>query len=103
MNLKLTHSPHFIRLLQLDPAISIIFAGNNGLKVLGESKYAIVDGTFDLVEEKLVVTTLMGYHDEIAVPCAYYLAELKTHESYLVFFQVHPFLIYTFFIELTWL
>lgn len=88
MNLKLTHSPHFLRLLQLDPAISIVFAGENGLKILAESKYTIVDGTFDLVEGKLVLTTLMGYHDGIAVPCAYYLGELKTHESYLLFFQV---------------
>jgi hypothetical protein len=87
-NLKLMHSPHFLRLLQLDPAISISFAGASGLGVLSGSKYVIVDGTFDLVEEKLVLTTLMGYHDGIAVPCAYYLSELKTHESYLLFFQV---------------
>jgi hypothetical protein len=83
------HSPHFLRLLQLDPATSIVFAGDNGLSVLASSKYTIVDGTFDLVEEKLVLTTLMGFHDTIAVPCAYYLLELKTHESYLLFFQVH--------------
>jgi hypothetical protein len=32
--------------------------------------------------------TLMGYHDGIAIPSAYYLSDLKTHESYLKFFQV---------------
>lgn len=80
------HSPHFLQLLHLDPNISIAFAGSNGLNVLAASKYVIVDGTFDLVEEKLVLTTLMGYHDEIAVSCAYYLSKLKTHDSYLVFF-----------------
>ncbi len=94
MNLKLTHSPHFLRLLQLDPSILIVLAGDNGLKVLAESKYAIVDRTFDLVEEKLVLTTLMGYHDGIAVPCTYYLAELKTHESYLLFFKVSFYFLY---------
>lgn len=88
MNLKLKHSPHFLRLLQLDPGISIALAGDDALKILAESKYAIVDGTFELVELKLVLTTVMGYHDGIAVPCAYYLSELKTRESYLLFFRV---------------
>ena len=72
----------------VDPSIFIVFAGANGLKVLAGSKYVILDGTFELVEGDLVLTTLMGYHEEIAIPCAYYLAELKTHESYLTFFQV---------------
>jgi hypothetical protein len=66
-----------------------VFAGASGLNMLAESKYMIVDGTFDLVEEKLVLTTLMGYHDDIALPCAYFLSECKTHESYLQFFQVY--------------
>lgn len=84
----MTHSPHFLRLLQLDPYISIVFAGVNGLRLLSESKYVIVDGTFDLVEEKLVLTTLMAYYDGIALPSAYFLSERKTQESYLQFFQV---------------
>jgi hypothetical protein len=86
--MELMHSPHFLRYLLLKPATSIIFAGDSGLHVLASSKYVIVDGTFDLVEEKLVLMTLMGYHDGIAVPCAYYLSEFKTHDSYLCFFQV---------------
>jgi hypothetical protein len=88
-NLKLMHKPHFLRLLQLEPSTKIIFAGANGLRVLADSKYVIVDGTFNLVELKLVLTTIMGYHNGIAVPCAYYLNELKTHEAYLTFFQVY--------------
>jgi hypothetical protein len=82
------HSPHFLRLLQLDPATSIVFAGANGLSMLANSKYVIVDDTFELVEMNLVLTMIMGYHDGIAILCVYYLSELKTHKSYLLFFQV---------------
>jgi hypothetical protein len=46
-----------------------VFAGKSGLGVLACSKYVIMDGTFELVEEKLVLTTLMGYHDGIAILC----------------------------------
>jgi hypothetical protein len=72
-----------------EPGNSFVFAGESGLSVLAGSNYVIVDGTFDLVEEKLVLTTLMGYHDSIAIPSAYYLSDLKTHESYLKYFQVY--------------
>jgi hypothetical protein len=65
-----------------------VFIGESGLGVLACNKYVIMDGTFELVEEKLVLTTLMGYHNGIAILCVYYLSELKTHESYLLFFQV---------------
>jgi hypothetical protein len=88
LNLRLTHSPHFLRLLQLDPGISIVLAGANGLGVLAASKYAIADGTFNLVEEKLVLTTIMGFHDEIAIPTAYLLSDLKTEVIYRRFFEV---------------
>jgi hypothetical protein len=73
----------------VDPDTNIVFAGENGLKVLANSRYAVVDGTFDLVKEHLILTTVMGYHDEIAVPCAYYLMSKKDHESYLIYFKVH--------------
>jgi hypothetical protein len=75
-----------MRLLQLDPVISITFASDNTLKILANSKYMIVNGMFDLVKEKLVLTTLMSFHNRISVSCTYYLADLKTHESYLLFF-----------------
>jgi hypothetical protein len=88
MNLKLLHSPHFLRLMLFKPGNSFVFAGESGLSVLAGSNYVIVDSTFDLVEEKLVLTTLMGYHNSIAIPSAYYLSDLKTHESYLKYFQV---------------
>jgi hypothetical protein len=63
-----------------------MFVGDSGLKVIANSKYVIVDG---MVEEKLVLTMLMGYHNGITISCAYYLAELKTHDFYLLFFQAH--------------
>jgi hypothetical protein len=72
-----------------EPGNSFVFAGENGLSVLVDSNYVIVDGTFDLMEEKLVLTTLMRYHDSIAILSAYYLLDLKTHESYLKYFQVY--------------
>lgn len=82
------HSPHFLRQLHLDPEISIVFAGDTGLKVLAATKFAIVDGIFDLVEEKLILTTLFRYHDSITVPCAYFLSNFKTELVYIQFFQV---------------
>jgi hypothetical protein len=65
-----------------------VFAGNSELSVFISSNYVIVDETFDLMEEKLVLTTLIEYHDNIAILFTYYLLNLKTHESYLKYFQV---------------
>jgi hypothetical protein len=69
-----------------EPGNFFVFASESRLSVLASSNYVIMNGTFDLVEEKLVLTTLMGYHDSIAIPSAYYLSNLKTHESYLKYF-----------------
>lgn len=74
--------------MRFDDGAQLIFVSDGGLKILMDSKYVIVDGTFDLVEGNLVLTTMMGYHDDIAIPCAYYLSELKTHNSYYDFFEV---------------
>jgi hypothetical protein len=86
-NLQLLHSPHFLWLMQFEPGNSFVFMGDSGLSVLAGSNYVIVDRMFNLVEEKLVLTTLMEYHDGIAIPFTYYLSDLKTHKSYLKYFR----------------
>jgi hypothetical protein len=45
-------------------------------------------GTFDLIENKLILMTLMAYHEGIAIPAAYLVSDLRTKAVYQTFFQV---------------
>lgn len=72
----------------MDSGISVGFVGANGLNLLVSSKHIIADGTFDLIEDKLILTTLMAYHKGIAIPAAYLMSHLRTKVVYQAFFQV---------------
>jgi hypothetical protein len=87
-NLWITHHPQFMQYYHMDAGVAVAFAGANGLKILASSRYIIVDGTFDLVKDELVLTTLMGYHDDVAIPAAYLVSKHKTQPVYQTFFQV---------------
>jgi hypothetical protein len=56
--------------------------------ILKESKYFIVDGTFETTEAKLVLTTILGSRDDIAVPAAYLLSNSKETDTYESFYRV---------------
>jgi hypothetical protein len=82
---------NFVRDLRADENdghARIVLASENGLRVLSSSKYTVTDGTFNLIKGGYVLTTLMGYHENIGIPVAYLIAEGKDTDSYTFFFQV---------------
>jgi hypothetical protein len=53
--------------------------------ILKASEYVVVDGTFKTTEANLVLTTILGFHEGIGIPCTYLLSnsnETDTYESY---------------------
>jgi hypothetical protein len=78
----------FLRSTQLHPTIAIALASDFGLSVLNKSKYVIVDGTFSTTECDLVLSTLLGFHEDIAIPCAYLLSNSKETKTYKAFYEV---------------
>ena len=78
---------NFLQKIEFFPVINIIYAGNSGLNILVNAKQVIIDGTFDLCEGKLILNTIMGYHEGVAIPCAYFLTSSKEKENYKIFFQ----------------
>jgi hypothetical protein len=48
----------------------------------------VVDGTFKTTEAKLVLTTIFGYHDGIAIPSAYLLSDSSETDTYESFYRV---------------
>lgn len=66
----------------------IVLASQFGLNILASSDYVIVDGTHGTCEQKMTLTTLMGFKDDVAIPCAYFLSKAKDTETYECFYQV---------------
>jgi hypothetical protein len=48
----------------------------------------VVDGTFKTTEAKLVLTTILGHHEGIAIPCAYLLGNSNDTDTYKKFYKV---------------
>jgi hypothetical protein len=59
-----------------------------GSDLITSSNYVICDGTFDTTKCKLVLTTLLGFHEGIAIPCAYLSSNSKKADNYESFYQV---------------
>jgi hypothetical protein len=87
MNIMTKH-PSFLRNTQLHPTTIFVLASEFGLNILTKSKHVIVDGTFSTTECDLVLTTLLGFHDGVAVPCAYLLSNLRETKTYKIFYEV---------------
>lgn len=85
------HDKIFMRVMQLTPCIHIVFASDRGLKILASSKWILIDGTFDLCEEKLILTTIMGVVNEKPIPCAYLLSDSKESSNYKKYMEVCTF------------
>jgi hypothetical protein len=77
-----------------------VFASENGLNILEKSKYVVVDGTFELVEEDMILTILTGLKNDVPIPCAYFLCSERKSEDYELFFRVRT-LMYSAFSVLT--
>jgi hypothetical protein len=75
---------NFLHKLELFPAINIVLASPVGLDHLARSATVYIDGTFDLCEMELVLTTLMVVVDNIAVPVVWLLSNSKRGENSLL-------------------
>jgi hypothetical protein len=55
---------------------------------LSTTPAVFVDGTFDICEEKLILTTVLGLRGSLFTPCAWMLHDQKTTEVFENFFNV---------------
>jgi hypothetical protein len=78
----------FLRSTQLHPTIAVVLASEFGLSILNKSKSVIVDGTFSTTECDLVLLTLLGFHEGVAIPCTYLLSNSKEMKTYKAFYEV---------------
>lgn len=78
-----------MRECKIHPTVHIAMVSEFGTDLLTKSEYTIVDGTFNTTECKLVLTTLFGFHEGIAIPCAYLLSNSKETDNYEAFYKVH--------------
>jgi hypothetical protein len=70
------------------PKPNLVMASNFSLDILAKSHYVIVNGTFSTTERKMVLTTILGFHDGVPISCVYFLSELRDTKSYKYFFEV---------------
>lgn len=81
-NILLKYS-HFVQKLELAPGINIVFASQASLNLLKQyGQTLLVDGTFELCEGKLILTTFMVLVHGFGVPVCWFLTERKTTENY---------------------
>lgn len=78
----------FCRQVHFYPIQSFVFATPTGLCLLEQNPDCILlDGTFDFCELGLILTTWMVRIDDIAFPCAWFLSDSQTAETYAHAFQ----------------
>jgi hypothetical protein len=70
------------------PNVQVVLASKFGLNLLSRSEILFLDGTFRTTECKLVLTILLGFYEGVAVPCAFFLSDLRDTLTYATFFQV---------------
>jgi hypothetical protein len=83
--------PEFTRLCIHHPNIQVVLASSFSLSILKESETVFVDDTFHTTECKLVLTVLMGLHDDVAIPCAFLLSDSREISMYKSFFKIKSF------------
>jgi hypothetical protein len=84
----ITKHPDFLQKLKLYPTISILLANSHALKLLriwGRSIY--IDGTHNVCEGQLTLTTLMIKIRNYALPVCWLLSDSKTTETYASFLK----------------
>lgn len=79
----------FLRLMQLHPKIHIVLVSAESCDLLANTKYnqtIFVDGTFNVAELGLSLTTVMLIVERVNVPVAWFLSDGATAADYAVFF-----------------
>jgi hypothetical protein len=87
-NIIIMHSDNFLVKLRLAPSILITLCAPAGSELIikhGQTIY--IDGTFDLVESNLILTTVMIDYKDLGVPVAWCLSNSKTTDIYASFLQ----------------
>lgn len=73
----------FVLKIELHPNINIVLAAPGQISLLQEyARHLFLDGTFELCEGKLILTTLMVKVYEIGVPVGWLLSTSKEAENY---------------------
>lgn len=85
-NIVLKHG-RFVRECKVHPVVHVAMVSEFGTHILNNSDYVVCDGTFNTTECKLVLTTLLGFHEGIAIPCAYLLSNSKETDNYEAFYR----------------
>jgi len=75
----------------------VVLASKFGLDLLLNSKYVVVDGTHGTCEQKMTLTTMLGFKKGVAIPCAYFLSKAKDTETYECFYEVFSFFYFSLF------
>jgi hypothetical protein len=82
-NMITLYGHKFIREIRVFPAIHILMMAPEAATLLQEyGKILYIDGTFNICEGKLVLTTLMATVNGIGLPCAWILSNSRTQQSY---------------------
>jgi hypothetical protein len=80
----------FVLKLELHPTIRIILAAREGLELLqnhNNSNIIMVDGTFNVAETGLVLTTILLNINGFHIPVAWMLSNSQTADDYAFFFR----------------
>lgn len=83
----LSFSPFFVREFSLIPATRILCITDFGLELLKTCQAFLVDGTFDICEMDLTLTTVMAVLPDYAIPVAFFIHSSKVEEEYTWFFN----------------
>ncbi len=86
-NINFKHNRTFLQFCDI-ASMQVVLASSFGLGILANSKYVIVDGTHGTCEQKVTLTTLLGFKDDVALLCAYFLSKAKDTETYECFYDV---------------
>lgn len=82
-NLIRLYGHTFVQKIDFFPHVNIVLAAPDGLTLLQQhSNTLFVDGTFDLCEEKLVLTTVMIKVNDIGLPVVWFLSTSRTAQNY---------------------
>lgn len=80
----------FVLKLELHPSVRIVLAAREGLELLQNPNYSnmiMVDGTFNIAESGLVLTTVLLNINGLHIPAAWLLSNSQTAEDYTFFFR----------------
>jgi hypothetical protein len=99
LNITIKYAGTFLQLCEL-ATMRVVLVSKFGLDLLSNSKYIVVDGTHGMCEQKMTLTTMLGFKEGVAIPCAYFLSKAKDTETYECFYEVFFLLLFFLFFKL---